>query len=316
MKAHTKILIISLLTLIIILTDLFIYENFTKRCIPDKSGVMRAKSIELADYLPFDDNSKIIKIKDKLPLTDDLPVIDSAAALYPISSAFVNALYPEDSVIFDGSDFTAESRLQMRNTPSAYKAVAEGNADIILCAAPSEEQKKYAADMNAELEFVPIGREAFVFLVKADNPVNSLTADEIRGIYTGKYRLWSELGGKNIPIGAVQRNEGSGSQSAFLRFMGDEKPVRDIDFISSAIGFSFRFYAGEVAANGGVKMLAVDGIYPDPEHISDGSYPVVSDFYAVYDKNNDNPNIPLLIEWFLSESGQKIVEETGYSPIS
>ena len=63
-------------------------------------------------------------------------------------------------------------------------------------------------------------------------------------------------------------------------------------------------------------MLSVDGVYPDRENIANGNYPIVSNFYAVYDKNNDNPNIQPLIEWLLSEEGQRIIDETGYIPLS
>lgn len=63
-------------------------------------------------------------------------------------------------------------------------------------------------------------------------------------------------------------------------------------------------------------MLAVDGVYPDLEGVTSGGYPLVSEFYAVYDAANDNPNIPLLIDWFLSEQGQDIIEQTGYLPLA
>lgn len=98
--------------------------------------------------------------------------------------------------------------------------------------------------------------------------------------------------------------------------MNGEKAIRDYDsFIGSAIGFSFRYYVADVIENSGVKMLAVNGAYPDRENIKNGRYPIVSQFYAVYDKENDNPNIPILIEWLLSEEGQYIIEKTGYTAI-
>ena len=88
-----KIKIISLITLIssFVIIDLTIFGLFTSLVLPSGSAVMRAKSIELGEYLPFEKNSKIIKKKDNLSLTGEKPIIDSAAALYPISSSFVNA---------------------------------------------------------------------------------------------------------------------------------------------------------------------------------------------------------------------------------
>ncbi len=310
---------ISLIAGIILCFSAFnasIYFLCTRRCLPDDGQVEKLKIISLDKYLPFDENSKIVKIKAELPLTGELPVIDGAEGLYPVFSAVVNAVYPENSVSFNGQSFDSESKLQMNNTLRAYKGVVDGTADIIFCAGASQAQLNYAAENGVELEFVPIGREAFVFLVNSKNPVTGLTAEEIRGIYTGQYTNWSQLGGKNIPISALQRIEGSGSQTAFLAFMNGKKPIHDYDsFIGSAIGFSFRYYVADVIENGGVKMLAVNGAYPDRENIINGSYPVVSQFYAVYDKENDNPNIPILMDWLLSEEGQYIIEQTGYIAI-
>ena len=310
---------ITLIISVILCFTLFntsIYFLCTQRCLPDNGQVEKIKIISLEKYLPFDEKSEIVNIKAELPLTGELPVIDGAEGLYPVFSAVVNALYPENSVSFNGQNFDFESKLQMNNTLKAYKGVVDGTADLVFCAGPSQAQLNYAAENDVELEFVPIGKEAFVFLVNSKNPIRELTAEEIRGIYTGQYTNWSQLGGKNIPISALQRIEGSGSQTAFLAFMNGEKAIRDYDsFIGSAIGFSFRYYVADVIENSGVKMLAVNGAYPDRENIKNGRYPIVSQFYAVYDKENDNPNIPILIEWLLSEEGQYIIEKTGYTAI-
>lgn len=299
-----------------LLFDLAVYQLFTKRCISDYSDGLKAKSVELDKYLPFDENSLIYDTKADIGLEGDLPVLDGAAALFPVFSAYANALYPEDSVHFDGESFTADSALHYTNTRGAYKAVVDGEADIVICVSPSKEQLAYAKEKGVELEFLPIGREAFVFLVNKNNPVDGLTSDEVRGIYNGRYTNWSQLGGENKPIAHLTRNEGSGSQSALLNFMNGEPVAKDYDaFLGSAIGFSFRFYVEEIVAEGGVKMLALDGAYPSPETIKSGEYPIVSEIYAVTRKGEDNRNVQLMLDWFLSEQGQTIIAESGYIPV-
>lgn len=44
----------------------------------------------------------------------------------------------------------------------------------------------------------------------------------------------------------------------------------------------------------------------------DGVYPIVSGFYAVYRKNNGDPNIRKLISRILSEEEQRTVYESGH----
>lgn len=58
--------------------------------------VNTSPNIDVYEYLPFKEDSKIVKTDSKtLKLTENLPRIDGAAALFPVYSAFVNAVYPK-----------------------------------------------------------------------------------------------------------------------------------------------------------------------------------------------------------------------------
>lgn len=294
-----------------------VYLLCTRRCLPDDGTVVKTRVISLDKYLPFAQETEIYQTKAPFTLTGELPVIDGAEGLYPVFSAVVHALYPQESVHFAQGSFSGDSKLQMNNTLRAYKGVVDGSCDIAFCAMPSQSQLDYAADKGVELAFVPIGKEAFVFLVHRDNPVDSLSVEQVRGIYSGKYNNWAELGGRREPICALQRIEGSGSQSALLAFMGDTPLARPRNnFFGSAIGFSFRYYTVDVIRNNRVKVLSLGGCYPDAESIQDGSYPVVMPFYLVYNKANTNPNLHKVVDWVLSPDGQRLIQETGYTPIS
>lgn len=316
-KLTGQLLSLGTLVLLFVMLNLTVFFVFTRRCLPATSEGMQAKSVELGAYLPFEEDSKIVKLDGSLKLTEDLPTIDGAAALYPIFSGFVNAVYPADSIHFDGENFTPDSALQYTNTRGAYKGIVDGTVDIAICVAPSEEQLAYAAEQGVELEFTPIGREAFVFFVNRDNPVDGLTTEQLRGIYAGQYRNWSEVGGDNTHIAVLQRNAGSGSQSALLNFMGDTPVKTDyLTFMGRSIGFSFRFYVegmvGKDSPEGGVKLLALDGVYPDTENIKNGAYPIINELYAVTRKGEENPNVQAFVDWMLTEEGQRIVEGSGY----
>lgn len=313
MKLIKQISALILLVLMFVLFDFWIYDNFTRRYISNTDESFKAKSIDLARFLPFDDNSEAVITDTDFKLTGDLPVIDGAAALYPVFSSIVGSVYPEDSVLFDGTDFTDESVLHMTNTRGSYEAIVTGDADIIFCAYPSEEQLEFARENNVELTFVPIGREAFVFFVNENNSVDGFTSDEIRDIYSGNIRNWSEVGGDNELITPLRRNEGSGSQATMDRFMGGREIPVDYDAaFGKAIAFSFRYYVSSLTDYGRIKLLSVDGVYPSTENIADGSYPLTSEFYAVYRSDNNNSNIEPLINWILSEEGQNLIEANGY----
>ena len=144
--------------------DFAFYSLVVKRYVNQSSAEMQAKSIELHKFLPFDEGSQIVRASSSLKLSGDLPIIDGAAALYPVFSAFVAASYPKESVEFDGQNFTNVSKLKFSNTRGAYKAISDGEADLIFVAAPSKQQLDYAQEKGVRLRFVPIGLEGGVRL--------------------------------------------------------------------------------------------------------------------------------------------------------
>ena len=298
----------------------------------DAITINTTPSINVYEYLPFKDDSKIVKIKSQtLDFSElekaDLPIIDGAAAVFPVYSAFVNATYPDSTKIYDGT-FT------YNNTVGGYQELAEKNTDIFIGASPSNEQIATANQLGTTFEYTQIGSEAFVFFVHKDNPIESLTVEQIKGIYSGKITNWSEVGGRNEEIVPFQRNEGSGSQSMLIRFMQDTpimKPTTEtlsdgmgaiIEQVAqyknktTSIGFSFRYYVEGIIKNPDIKMLAIGGISPTKENIKNGSYPIVTPVYAVTYKDNPNENVYKLIDWMLSSEGQFIIEESGYVGIN
>lgn len=313
MKLFKQILSLLLVAALFLGFNGSVYLLVTRRCANNFGSAINAKAIEPEKYLPFCEDSQIVKLDGSLKITENIPVLDGATALLPVFSAIANAVYPADSCEFDGTQFTPQSSLQYRNTAGAYKAVVDGDADIIFCGSPSEGQLAYAQEQGVELVFVPIGWEAFVFFVNADNPVNALTQEQIRGIYSGEYTNWSQVGGPNRIINPIDRKEGSGSQTRMLRFMdGEAMKKSPFAFLGGSIGFSFRYYVEGIVDNEAIKMLAVDGVYPSAENIRNGSYPIINHFYAIYRADNSNENIEILIDWILSDEGQQIISQSGY----
>lgn len=315
-KLAKQLGVIALIIALFIGLDTGIYQLFIKRVISHHSPGMQKMSVEVGNYVPFTGSANVFSEDGAKKLEGDIPVIDGAAALLPVYAGFVQSIYPEDSVIFNGEDYDAKSAMHYTNTRGAYKDIVDGNADIIICAQPSDEQLAYAKEKGVELELVPIGSDAFVFIVNANNPVSDITIDQIKGIYSGKITNWRELGGKNVPIAAMRRNKNSGSQTALEKIMGDTPIKPDYTALfGSPIGFSFRYYVTGMLAEGGVKILTINGVAPTIETIADGSYPVSGNIYAVYRKGETNENVYKAVDFMLSPEGQKIVEKSGYIPI-
>lgn len=295
----------------------------------DSFATIQEQGVKLYEYQPFRPGTKAVAL-DKpasLKLSEQLPRLDGATALYPLYAAFVQAVYPE------GNYEPYKGIVQCTTTPDAYRALIEGETDIIFVAAPSDEQLAFARSKGVELELTPIGKEAFVFFVSERNPVAGLSVQEIRDIYAGRTTNWRELGGSNSEIRAFQRPAGSGSQSRLEALMkGDTlaAPPRE-DVVSgmggiisqtadyrnypNAIGYSFLFFATEMVDSGEVRLLSIDGVQPSRAAVASGTYPFSSEFYAVT-AGKRSEQTTALIDWILSEEGQQLVARTGYTPLS
>jgi phosphate transport system substrate-binding protein len=278
------------------------------------------------DYAPFTgERTAFLDEKAELTLKHNLPYLDGATAAFPVYAAIVQAVYAPQSY------YSSEKAVQFSTTRQAYEALVERRADIIFCYAPSPEQEQMAAERGLRYRLIPLCKDAFVFIVNKNNPVRNLSLEQIRGIYSGRITNWKDAGGRDETIIPYQRNEGSGSQTAFLKIMKGvtvmEAPAENVpmgmgmmldrvaDYRNNenALGYSFRFFTQEMERNDGIELLSIDGIAPVPANIQNGAYPFTETLYAIT-LGNESPNTQKLLEWILSDQGQRLIEKTGYVP--
>lgn len=256
---------------------------------------------------------------------EDWPVIDGATALAPYYEAMAAELL--DLPLEEARQYVLCS-----TTDGAYENLINGTADMIFCSLPSQEQLDAAAAEGVEFECTPFLNGGFVFFVNKDNPVNSLTVDQLHDIYAGKITNWKEVGGNDEEIIAYQRTEGSGSQTGIYRFvipkeeimpaptekvMGDMAGIIDVvaDYENGmgAIGYSYYYYVANMHYSDQIKLIAIDGVMPSDLTISNGTYPLLNQSQVII--RADEPEDSILrdiIDWITSEEGQKLGEENGY----
>ena len=211
-----------------------------------------------------------------------------------------------------------------------------GSSDVellVVYEAPDYVKEEIAA-AGVELEQKAVGRDALVFIVNEENPVQSLTLGQLRDIYAGRVTNWSEVGGADAPIVAFQRGEDSGSQTLFQKLLiGDgelmEAPtelapasmgglvdsVAAYNNSANAIGFSVYYYIDQMYSQPGLRLLAVEGVEPSNDTIAAQEYPLCNDFYAVI-RANAAPDSPerRLYDWLSTDAGRACIEKAGYVP--
>lgn len=324
---YMKFWSVFLVVFLVLCAGNLIYEAYDKSI-----TINTTPNIDTSKYLPFHEDSDLVRLEGEASLQfelgDALPRIDGATAVFPVYSAFVEAVYPENTALSSDGSF------QYNNTVGGYAALADRYTDIFFGAYPSQDQIDYAKNQGTAFQYTQIGSDAFVFFVHKDNPVDNLTSEQVRAIYSGEITNWSQVGGRNERIQAYQRNSNSGSQSMLIRFMGDTplmdpptdmrsgsmggiiQTVADYRSSKASIGFSFRYYVEGIIQNPDIKLLSIDGVAPTVENIKNGTYPEIGYLYAVTWAGNENENVQRLLDWVLSEEGQYIIEQTGYTPIN
>lgn len=222
--------------------------------------------------------------------------------------------------------------IQHSGTHGSYMNLIQGAADLILVARPpSDDELEAALELGVELESYPIALDAFVFLVNTSNPIDSLTLEEIRAIYSGEVSSWSAIGDNSLAIQPYTRNPNSGSQELMesLVMMGQSMieapdmmlmsmmgPINAIRDDPAGIGYSVYYYASFIYPDERIKLLAIEGVHPNAQHIAARSYPLTTQVYAVL--REDVPQggtARMLLTWLLTEEGQTAVAHSGYVPI-
>lgn len=259
---------------------------------------------------------------------ENFPIVGGSLALKPYGQALTATVLdiPRegaiDPLIWEGS------------TTEKYRQFIDGEIEVLLAYEPSEEAIEYAKSKDFEWEITAIGADALVFICSNENPVQNITTEQIKGVYSGSITNWSQLGGNDAQIAAYQRNRDSGSHTLFDKLinLGDQlveppkdkqietmigllEAIADYDNAEDSLGYTVYYYLTNMESDklDRSKILWVDGIEPTNENIATGKYTLVNDFYVAIPKDlpQDAP-ARILYNWIISQQGKELLERENY----
>jgi phosphate transport system substrate-binding protein len=171
-----------------------------------------------------------------------------------------------------------------------------------------------------------VAMDGVCIVVHPSNPVSALTTEQVRDIYLGKIKNWSQLGGPNLSIVVISRDTASGTYDTFESFiMNKQKMAPSVEYVSTnpqafarvkntrgAIG-----YVGFGFVQTGVKAITLDGVKPSKQTILTGKYPVSRPLFMF---TNGYPKLGSMahkyVTFHLTERGQEVVEDKGFVPVT
>ncbi len=145
------------------------------------------------------------------------PVAASELKVHGSSTVTQWILGPNKTAIEKDTGLTLD--LVANGSGNGLKDLAAGNADMAMISAPLASEvdganKKAPGSLDAAV-FVqaPIGFVATKIIVNPNNPVKTLTADQIKDIFTGKIASWKDVGGPDQPIIVAVEGPGAGTRT-------------------------------------------------------------------------------------------------------
>ncbi len=169
-----------------------------------------------------------------------------------------------------------------------------------------------------------IGAYSVAVVVHANNPVTNLTKDQVHDIFTGKIQNWNAVGGPDAAIHLFIRDPISGTHLGFKEiamnndpYAGHPKMFTNYTAIAQAV-------AGDPAGIGyarvaltnapGAKLVSIEGIEPSTVTVNSGRYPYVRVLRLYTNKNKESQATKDFIAFILSQRGQEIVAQMGFTP--
>jgi len=207
-------------------------------------------------------------------------------------------------------------------------ALINGTTDI--CAASRSikpEEIEEAKSKNVEPKEFVVASDGIALVVNPDNPIDELSTEQLREIFTGEVTNWSEVGGPDAEILVLSRESSSGTYVFFQEHVLDKQDyaaharlmpatsgiIQSAGEDRWAIGYVGLGYVADAGAK--VKALRVDGVEPSEATVLDGSYPIARPLH-LYTNGEPRGSVKEFVDFCLSEQGQKIVKEQGYVPVN
>ena len=173
-----------------------------------------------------------------------------------------------------------------------------------------------------------LGLDGVAIIVNAQNPVSSLTMQDIRDIFSGVRGEWGDFDIKERGIiAALVREDGDGTRVAFDKTVMGEIGLSKSAIVLPSIEIVINYALLQPDAIGYVsssrlnnlpaalKPIGIEGITPDPDTIRNGSYRLVRTLHLAAPQEPQG-ELRKFAAWVLGPDGQKIVAAMNYVPIA
>ncbi|WP_372716449.1 phosphate ABC transporter substrate-binding protein [Novipirellula sp.] len=216
-------------------------------------------------------------------------------------------------------------RVDVRSGGSSRGIVGarRGNVDIGMV---SRDLRSDEQDLTA----FTIARDGIAVIVHRDNPITSLTNNQIAAIYNGDIKDWRDVGGTPGPITIVNKAEGRSTLELFTEYIqvenrhikadvviaDNEQGIKTVAENPGAIGYvSIGSAEYDAAAGVAIKLLPLAGVEATIENVRNGSFPLTRPLNLVV-KQASKPRVAAFLEFAKSSDVHDIIKAQYFVPLA
>jgi phosphate transport system substrate-binding protein len=202
------------------------------------------------------------------------------------------------------------------------KSAGDGSADIGMA---SRHVKSSEFEEFPGITVHTIANDGIAIVADPGVPVDDLTLEQCRDIFSGAVTNWNQVGGPDMDIIVVSREEGSGTRGAFEELVLGEGVLIAENAILQPSNGAVRTTCGTTPGavaylsfgylDESVKTIAIAGVDPTSGNVANGTYPVSRPLNMITQGEPEGVAAAWL-EFILSNDGQAIVAAEGYLPLN
>ena len=210
-------------------------------------------------------------------------------------------------------------------TGGSSRGIGDARSGLAEIGMASRALKGDESDLNAHR----LAMDGVCMIAHRDNPVTSLSAEQIVAIYTGKTKNWKDLGGQDKPIVVANKAEGRATLEVFLEYFKIDSADIRADVIVGENQQAIKTVAGNMDAiayvsigtsayeadNGTpIRLLSMDDVSPSNAAVADGSFPIARPLNLVI-KGEATGVAKSFLDYALSSKVNDLVEKHLFIPV-
>ncbi len=233
-------------------------------------------------------------------------------------------LVPQLAEAFKAAGNNVKFEIAAEGSSTAFPALANGTAQIGMSSRKiKEDERTFCRTKGVYVKENKACYDMICVIVNSNNPLTSLTKDQVAKIFTGSAKDWSEVGGRPGAISIYTRNTSSGTYkdwqklamggrdypASSQKLAGNEQIAQEVARNKNGIGYVGLAYAKAA----GIKTIVIDGVQPVAQNAKKYAYSRPCFFYA---PDKPTPEAAAFLEFAASAKGLEVVRRVGFVPAS